>query len=256
MTSCLGYCTSVTKKEYPGFRSCPILFLLVLKLRFSVCFKSYSLISKTETSFTLSTRNIKELGYCFWIWIKSASHRLNSAIYNKRSKSSYKAKGSMQSVNTITSYWQTVTEAQKWPGINTLGTTHYSNTAGSELATGWRGWVCISLTQRKYGCILWLKVVTPKPATYREYEIMIMLNTSRSQTDKRFVNNRSAVVFPLLLCSWHIAFWQRGRIEQSYCKRGTRQSYSIVLNINNKIRKHGGWLWIDSIKGNRQGLES
>lgn len=114
MTSCFVYCTSVTNKEFPGFRSSPThLVLLVLKMRFSVCLKS--LISISQMGFTLSTRNTKELGYCFWIWIKSASHRLDSAIHNKRSKRSYKAKGSMQSVNTITSYWQAVTEAQKWP---------------------------------------------------------------------------------------------------------------------------------------------
>lgn len=141
-----------------------------------------------------------------------------------------------------------------------LGMTRYSNRDLS-----WQqaeeDWVCISLTPRTYGCILWLKVLTPKPATYRKYYIMTMLNTSQSQTYKRFANNRSAVVFPLLLCSWHFAVWQRGRTEQDFQKWNPtvnmeQGSYSINWNIDNKIWKYRGWLWIESIKGNRQRVES
>lgn len=138
-------------KEFPALRSSPIL-LITLKLRLRQYFKSYSLILKTEMGFTLSTRNIEEPGYCLCIWRKSTSHGLKSAIYNKRCTRSHKAKGLMQSVNTVTSCRQAVTEAQKWPVTNkfTWGG-HITATQGSELATGRRGWVCISLTQGNMG---------------------------------------------------------------------------------------------------------
>lgn len=212
MTSCLGYCTNVTNKEFPGLRSSPIL-VVTLKLSFSVCFKSCSLISETEMGFTLSTRNAEELGYCLCIWIKSASLRRRSAVYNKRCKRSHKAKGSMQSVNTITSYWQAVTEAQKWAVTNKFTSGwHVTARQGSELATGWRGVV----HWHKKIWILWLKVVIPKPATYRESWIMMTLDTSHSQTYKKICEQQKCSRFPCYCFALDTLHSDRGRREQYF----------------------------------------
>lgn len=109
---------------------------------------------------------------------------------------------------------------------------------------------------RKCGCTLWLKVVTSTPVTCREYYNMI---TSHSQTYKRFVSNRSAVVFSIIAMLLTLC-----RIEEhlkkmkSYCKHGTRQSYSIrsVKYWQQNLENMEAECEPKSIKGNRQGLNS
>lgn len=163
MTSCSGYCTSVTSNRFPGFSLSPI---LILKLRLRVCFKSYSLISTTETGFTQSTRNTEELGYCFCIWENDSP-----TSYDKKVQDVTQGWG----VNALCKHYNFILTGCYWSAgitgdqrVHFGASTHHSNTGlwvGNRLKR-----VGLDFTDTKeYGRILWLKVVTPKTGTQREH---------------------------------------------------------------------------------------
>lgn len=73
---------------------------------------------------------------------------------------------------------------------------------------------------------------------------------------KRFKKNQGAVLFLLLLCSWHFAFWKRGRKVNNKKRNPTvnmeQGRVTVLLSTDNKIWGCRGWLWTE--KHQRQRL--